>query len=409
MGDTPAPSAKPKDTTRSSSPALPPSQTKVTHALSTAPPTDDIDSEWPTDDAPAESLVAESAPRAQVLLGADVSTPDSAGEAVWHPADDTASALVAPTFPSDPGVPRDLPSPSVMPSSRPLAPSDEAVQSRRDMDTVPAAPQASRPPNSSGASSSRRRSNPSEVEASLVASRTSDAPREVTSPTDSAVASAASGFESSSANVVALPPAPGSTAARQESNFEARHSFDPHVHPSEPAQAKRPSRTPLVFALVASIAAGFFLMRGVGSSSAPATKATTAALQTDTPHEKLEARAAAVAPPPSDNRAAQAPVNPEPASPETPAESAAPRAEDAPAPSGGNVSVVIRVRPPQARIFYRGKEVGKAPVTVEIEPGKRRAYEVSLPGFMTRRVVVDGSATELSVGLRPDPSAPAAK
>jgi hypothetical protein len=62
--------------------------------------------------------------------------------------------------------------------------------------------------------------------------------------------------------------------------------------------------------------------------------------------------------------------------------------------------VIVNVRPPQARIFYRGKEAGKAPLRVELEPGQRRSFEVGYPGFMTRKIVVDGSKPELLVGLR---------
>jgi hypothetical protein len=70
-------------------------------------------------------------------------------------------------------------------------------------------------------------------------------------------------------------------------------------------------------------------------------------------------------------------------------------------PSSGKIVVIVNVRPPQARIYYRGKEVGKAPLRVELEPGKRRSFEVGYPGFMTRKIVVDGSKPELLVGLRP--------
>ena len=78
----------------------------------------------------------------------------------------------------------------------------------------------------------------------------------------------------------------------------------------------------------------------------------------------------------------------------------------APAPSAsaesspGKIVVIVNVRPPQARIFYRGKEAGKSPLRVELEPGQRRSFEVGYPGFMTRKIVVDGSKPELLVGLR---------
>jgi hypothetical protein len=69
--------------------------------------------------------------------------------------------------------------------------------------------------------------------------------------------------------------------------------------------------------------------------------------------------------------------------------------------SSGKIVVIVNVRPPQARIYYHGKEAGKAPLRVELEPGKRRSFEVGYPGFMTRKIVVDGSKPEILVGLRP--------
>jgi hypothetical protein len=57
--------------------------------------------------------------------------------------------------------------------------------------------------------------------------------------------------------------------------------------------------------------------------------------------------------------------------------------------------------PPGARLFWRGKEVGTTPFTLEIPAGARRSYELGKPGFVTRRVVVDGSKSEISIGLKP--------
>jgi hypothetical protein len=63
--------------------------------------------------------------------------------------------------------------------------------------------------------------------------------------------------------------------------------------------------------------------------------------------------------------------------------------------------VIINVRPANARIYHRGKEAGRAPLRVELDPGKRRSFEVGSPGYMTRRIIVDGSKPEVLVGLRP--------
>jgi DNA polymerase III gamma/tau subunit len=75
-----------------------------------------------------------------------------------------------------------------------------------------------------------------------------------------------------------------------------------------------------------------------------------------------------------------------------------------PAPPTGTKQVVIDVMPPEARVYYRGKSVGKPPVTIELEPGKRRSFEVAAPGYTTRKIIVDGSKPKLSVGLRPVPA-----
>ncbi len=66
----------------------------------------------------------------------------------------------------------------------------------------------------------------------------------------------------------------------------------------------------------------------------------------------------------------------------------------------GKIAVVIHVRPANGRIYYRGKDAGRPPLTVTIEPGKKRAFEVGAPGYQTRKVVVDGTKSEISVGLR---------
>jgi hypothetical protein len=80
---------------------------------------------------------------------------------------------------------------------------------------------------------------------------------------------------------------------------------------------------------------------------------------------------------------------------------------DAPSAGGATVRVNVESDPPGARMFWRGKEVGTTPFVLDIPAGKRHAYELGLPGYITRKVVIDGSKTEISIGLRPDPSVPA--
>jgi hypothetical protein len=83
-------------------------------------------------------------------------------------------------------------------------------------------------------------------------------------------------------------------------------------------------------------------------------------------------------------------------------------ASDAPAPTAEGTRVVtVTMMPPDARLFWKGKSLGKSPVRIELPPGEKRRFEVGRPGYVTRRLVVDGSQSEVSIGLRPDPSAPA--
>lgn len=77
-----------------------------------------------------------------------------------------------------------------------------------------------------------------------------------------------------------------------------------------------------------------------------------------------------------------------------------------PTPNGGGVRIQVESDPPGARMFWKGKEVGTTPFVLELQPGEKHAYELGLPGYTTRKVVIDGSKTEISIGLRPDPNAP---
>jgi len=93
------------------------------------------------------------------------------------------------------------------------------------------------------------------------------------------------------------------------------------------------------------------------------------------------------------------------------ASSAGIAASGSPAPASSEAtptvrSVVVKLSPPEATLYYRGKAVGTSGVVVELESGKRRAYEVAARGYVTRRLVLDGSAAEVSLVLRPDPAAP---
>jgi hypothetical protein len=94
------------------------------------------------------------------------------------------------------------------------------------------------------------------------------------------------------------------------------------------------------------------------------------------------------------------PVEPAPATPATSAAAAADRA-----PIGDLKRIRIASDPPGARMFWRGKEVGTTPFTLELQPGEKHSYELGLPGYVTRKVVIDGSKSEISIGMKPEPAA----
>jgi hypothetical protein len=82
----------------------------------------------------------------------------------------------------------------------------------------------------------------------------------------------------------------------------------------------------------------------------------------------------------------------------------------APEASGDLVVVTVTAVPPDARFFYKGRAVSGSPMRVELKPGEKRSFEIGRPGFRTRKVVVDGSQKEMTVGMRPEaarPDAPA--
>jgi len=93
--------------------------------------------------------------------------------------------------------------------------------------------------------------------------------------------------------------------------------------------------------------------------------------------------------------------------PSAPAASAAPSVVTAPpnaeSPAApGSRIVVVKISPPGARLFRKGKPIGTSPVTIELAPGEKRSFEVGMPGWVTRRLVVDGTKPEIFIGLKPE-------
>ena len=73
-----------------------------------------------------------------------------------------------------------------------------------------------------------------------------------------------------------------------------------------------------------------------------------------------------------------------------------------PAPAVEIRKVTVKSKPPKVRFFHFGKLVGVTPFVLEFKPGERHAYEAGLPGYGTRKVVIDGSKPQVVVGLTRD-------
>ena len=72
------------------------------------------------------------------------------------------------------------------------------------------------------------------------------------------------------------------------------------------------------------------------------------------------------------------------------------------------IRVKVASVPAGAKVLRRGKEVGRAPLIIEIGKGEHRTFEVSSPGFATRKLTLDGEKTEVVVKLNFNPKPPTA-
>jgi hypothetical protein len=159
-------------------------------------------------------------------------------------------------------------------------------------------------------------------------------------------------------------------------------------------------------ALAALVLGGrWFFMQSRGADEAHEASATPpTGVQVVPPADKAPSAVAPTSPEAAPGTGAAAPE--ETAGPPPPeAASAAPLASAAPAattrPEGTRV-VIVKLSPSNARLFRKGKPVGSSPVTVELGPDeKKRSFEVGAPGFVTRKLVVDGSKPEIFIGLKP--------
>jgi hypothetical protein len=140
--------------------------------------------------------------------------------------------------------------------------------------------------------------------------------------------------------------------------------------------------------------------------AAPAPTPEPSAIASAAPAPEPQAAPSASAAPSATGTPSAAPApSAEPAKPDERAKAENPTPSE-PASADGSRVVIVKLMPPDARLFYKGKSVGKSPVRIELKPGEtKRSFEAGRPGYVTRRIVIDGTEPELSVGLRPDPDA----
>ncbi len=123
--------------------------------------------------------------------------------------------------------------------------------------------------------------------------------------------------------------------------------------------------------------------------------------------------AIAVAPKPADTAAVAA-------APASATQAAASSIASAPSPASSvpvvvetesldRVSVLVKSRPSNAKIYRRGKEIGKTPLMIQIGRGEHRIFEVGFTIAGSRRVSIDGEKPEVRVdvptGVPPSASA----
>ena len=192
----------------------------------------------------------------------------------------------------------------------------------------------------------------------------------------------------------------------------------------DPVTSFEPARRGPNWALIGAAAAvvllvGYWIQRGPAGpkKTDTATAAPVEALKVETPkveEPKLEApklevpTAAASDSQPSEAPSAAAEKSAEVAPTPAPSVSAAEAAKEAapeeskPVAAEGTKTISVVTRPAGARLFERGKEVGTTPLTLELAPGEKRKFEVGLPGHTTRKLIVDGTKTEIYLGMRPE-------
>jgi hypothetical protein len=228
------------------------------------------------------------------------------------------------------------------------------------------------------------------------------------------------------ASAVAKPkeadPMPSGPAHSETPLSTGPETFDP-VTSLEPAR-RSPNWALIGAAAAVVLLVAYWIQRGpagpkTAASSAPleATPAVAEPPKVEAPKvagpaavpDSKPAEASNAAPAPEPSAAASAPSVPASAGaaipvPSASANAAAPEASASASPSAGGEgtkTISIVTRPPGARIFHHGKEVGTTPLTIDLPEGEKRKFEVGLPGHVTRKLIVDGTKTEIVLGMRP--------
>ncbi len=151
-------------------------------------------------------------------------------------------------------------------------------------------------------------------------------------------------------------------------------------------------------------------------TAVPAATAEATAEPAATPSTEAEAAPSAEpAPPASAVSAAETADAAEaaPAAPAAPEAATSAAADPAPAPADSSEPIPsdegllegpvtqVFMAPDCAELYRKGKRVGRSGVRVRVPEGKRRFYEVVCTGHNTRKLTIDGSRKQVSIGLRP--------
>lgn len=192
------------------------------------------------------------------------------------------------------------------------------------------------------------------------------------------------------------PSPPASLGAAKA--MAARRSLTPSLPPPPVKPASVP-RGILLGLLGLAAGLGLFLLqrarsRAEGETNVPVVAVAEPARSARAPGV-LPPRGARTAEPASELGSARA-------APDLPAKAAlgaAASAAPAPTSTAATKTVTLEVMPADSKVFSHGTLRKGPPYTFELKPGARVVVEVVRPGYVARRVVLDGTKPELAVGL----------